>query len=59
MCFFRLSSRGQMEAKEQDIIEKALRVFMRQGIKSVNMDFIYKAFVLWKTTLFLFFKVIF
>ena len=45
-----------METKEQDIIEKALRVFMRQGIKSVNMDDMSKALGISKKTLYLFVK---
>ncbi len=45
-----------MEDKELHIIEKALRVFMRQGIKSVNMDDMSKALGISKKTLYLFVK---
>ncbi|MEN9334768.1 MAG: HTH-type transcriptional repressor KstR2 [Bacteroidota bacterium] len=45
-----------MEEKNLDIIDKALSVFMRKGIKSINMDDMSKELGISKKTLYLFVK---
>lgn len=53
MCRAVLSSQPLMEDREQKIIQQATEVFMRYGIKSVNMDDVARHLGISKKTLYL------